>query len=72
MLASLRRLTPLICFSLVALFADGQIPTSSTPLQTSSSTAVRLQRLPLAFEQNVGQAAIGTDYLIRSGILLAS
>jgi hypothetical protein len=71
MFTSLRRLTPLICFSLVALFADGQIPTSPASLETSSSAAVRLQRLPLAFEQNVGQAAIGTDYLIHSGILLA-
>jgi hypothetical protein len=72
MLASLRRLTPLICFSLVALSLMDKylLPPHlcKLPVQPPSGCS----GLPLAFEQNVGQAAIGTDYLIRSGILLAS
>jgi len=65
------RFLSLGCLSLTTLFSAGQSHVSLPSPRTPGEGAVRLQHLPLAFEQNVGQAAASTDYLVRSGIMLA-
>lgn len=65
-----RRLGLLSCLSLSTFFAAGQISNHAAVPQNSNA-AVRLQRLPLAFEQNTGQATAGTDFIVRSGPMLA-
>jgi hypothetical protein len=69
--AFLRRLGELTLLSLAALYATGQSATLNPSPQNSGKAAIRLQQLPLAFEPNVGQAAVGTDYLVRTGIMQA-
>jgi hypothetical protein len=71
MSAFLRRLAEFTTLSLTALCASGQTATPKTLPQGSDKAAIRLQRLPLAFGPNVVQAAAGTDYLIRTGIMQA-
>jgi hypothetical protein len=68
--AFLRRLGEFTFFSVTALYALGQTAPKTFP-QSSQKAAIRLQRLPLAFEPNVGQAAAGMDYLIRTGTMAA-
>ena len=71
MSAFLRRFAEFTALSLSALYATGQTATPKTLPQSSDKAAIRLQRLPLAFEPNVGQAAAGTDYLVRTGAMQA-
>jgi hypothetical protein len=68
--AFLRRLGEFTVFSVTALSALGQTAPKTLP-QSPEKTAIRLERLPLAFEPNVGQAAAGMDYLIRTGTMEA-
>jgi hypothetical protein len=68
--AFLRRLGEFTFFFVTALYAVGQTAPETFP-QSSEKAAIRLQRLPLAFEPNVGQAAAGMDYLSRTGTMTA-
>jgi hypothetical protein len=56
---------------LTALCADGQTANSAAVRLGPDNTSIRLQRLPLAFEPNVGQVAAGTDYLVLAGAMRA-
>lgn len=58
------------CLCLTPLFSVGQTLTPLTPSQSAKPAVIRAQRLPLAFEENVGQSVAGVDYLVRSGIML--
>jgi hypothetical protein len=69
--AYLSRLGTLTFLSLMALHAAGQTFPIKTAPETSDETAIRLLRIPLAFEPNVGQAARGSDYLVRTGSMQA-
>jgi hypothetical protein len=60
-----------LCLFLTAVCAYGQTTNSAAPRQGPASASIRLQRLPLAFEANVGQAAAGTDYLVLTGAMQA-
>jgi hypothetical protein len=60
-----------LCLLLAPVCAYGQTNNSSAPRQDPDSASIRLQRLPLAFETNVGQAAPDTDYLALSGAMRA-
>jgi Abnormal spindle-like microcephaly-assoc'd, ASPM-SPD-2-Hydin/Beta-propeller repeat len=60
-----------LCLLLTSVCAYGQANNSAAPRQDPDSASIRLQRLPLAFEANVGQAAPGTDYLVLTGAMQA-
>jgi hypothetical protein len=67
MSAFLRRLGELAFFrSLHLAPLDSQSPLKPSQ-QHSGKAAIRFRRLPLAFEPNIGQAAAGADYLVRTG-----
>ncbi len=53
------------------MVAYGQQPIAVAPHPDPDSPAIRLERLPLAFETNVGQADAGTDYLVLNGAMQA-
>ncbi|NYF49829.1 choice-of-anchor D domain-containing protein [Tunturiibacter gelidoferens] len=59
------------CFLLTSVCAYGQTNDTSAPRRDPDSASIRLQRLPLAFEANVGQAVPGTDYLVLTGAMQA-
>ncbi|MBB5340860.1 choice-of-anchor D domain-containing protein [Tunturiibacter gelidoferens] len=59
------------CLLLTSVCAYGQTNDTSAPRRDPDSASIRLQRLPLAFEANVGQAVPGTDYLVLTGAMQA-
>jgi len=58
------------CFCILPLFSVGQALNTLTSSQSAKPATILTQRLPLAFEENVGQSVAGIDYLVRSGIML--
>ena len=68
----LRRLGQIVLFSCTCLgiFALGQESAHNKALHSDGQLKMQLARLPLAFEQNTGQAS-GTDFLLHSGVLQA-
>jgi hypothetical protein len=63
----LPRLGLFLCLFLSAFGAVAQTASSAPNREGSDKASIRLLRLPLAFEPNVGQAATGADYLVRTG-----
>jgi centrosomal CEP192-like protein/ASPM-SPD-2-Hydin domain-containing protein/HYDIN/CFA65/VesB family protein/beta-propeller repeat-containing protein len=71
LLPFLRRLGQIALFSCIAVHAAGQNPTYRETSNSRGELKMRLAQLPLAFEQNVGQAVAGADFLVRSGAMQA-
>ncbi len=71
MSAYLSRFGTFTFLSLMLLHAAGQTSPLKTSPENPDKTAIRLLRLPLAFEPNVGQAGSGSDYLVRTSVIQA-
>lgn len=67
----LRSLSRIALLSSITLCALAQNSTQNVASHSTGGPKLELARLPLAFEQNTGQAAAGTDFLVHSGEMQA-